>query len=1034
MSEDCGPTEAHANLSISARIDRACDEFEVAWKQDRPVSIEDYLAGTPGDGQSKLFGELLQIELAYRQQAGQQPAIEDYLKRFPEQTETIRRIFPEVVKPRKLGDYELLEKLGSGGMGDVYKARQVLLNQIVALKVLPDDLLTDDQAVSRFKREMQLIGGLDHPNIVRAYNAGEAEGAHYLIMELVDGITLQELIAMHGILSVDTVCELIRQAAEGLQHAHRHGLVHRDIKPANLMLSRSGVVKILDLGLARFHADQQVTQQLTRPGLTMGTVDYMAPEQWEDSSGVDIRADIYSLGCTLYYLLTGKAPYSEKTYGTTRKKLMAHAVAPIPSLVEQRPDCPEELDWLLNRMLAKEANDRFDTPGEAAEALELFADPDGLTELLPTEREIIANSDVVSEEGLAKPDVDTRKKVARQSSPRRVRLSRRFRPKPWYRRRSTMIPLLVILAAAAGLGLWLGWPGGNLDPRQQQLRAELGSLPGLNGGWWFDETPWLIPGIRAAMIDHIDRRGAPTDNLLPGSLLEEIRSTDVAAVDRQLMAAASALLKQLPAEGREVASQMLVIDPEQHTEAEFEKDLTDIADHSTGSEQPTQLHLKAVILHRLTRWSEAADAYEAALKLYEEQNTAVELRALCAADYGRMFFDLKEYRKAIPKFRVARKLVDSRLFTVYCLCQEADAFRRWGDVEAAEETLNEAEQIAGAGQQPLSRHHPLKAAVFERRAWLDIDCWRLNEAKKLFEDANCIRKTNRDRGNPRSWRLILFNEQGRAMAEHFLGNQAQAVKIYRKLLKDIDDAVAGSTITKELTKKQKTELRQRRPNLYDRLSDCYLFGSSIDADEACLAISEAIKHAEDENFDQSSRWPHLNCLRYKLCLGYVLTGRRDEAQELFAAAEQIEHQKQQQHQLSSGQSRIFAATKQVAGALIELRSDDQLRRHKGRQTLEGIILNVKPGDVDRQNIEALLLATETLLGSDLTDQRLTGRITRRLMTITEGPRGSPDSEITQRYLQRYLRAAHAALKRSISARSSSDLEAEAKRIEKLLAQ
>jgi len=128
-------------------------------------------------------------------------------------------------------------------------------------------------------------------------------------------------------------------------------------------------VKVLDLGLARFHADQQLTQQLTRPGLTMGTVDYMAPEQWEDSSGVDIRADIYSLGCTLFYLLTGKAPYSEKTYGTTRKKLMAHAVAPIPSLVEQRPDCPEELDWLLSRMLAKEPDDRFDTPGEVAEAL-----------------------------------------------------------------------------------------------------------------------------------------------------------------------------------------------------------------------------------------------------------------------------------------------------------------------------------------------------------------------------------------------------------------------------------------------------------------------------------------------------------------------------------------------------------------------------------------------------------------------------------------------------------------------------------------
>jgi serine/threonine protein kinase len=369
-------------ITPAGHIDEVCDEFEQACRAGQPAMIEEYLLRAPASERDRLLAELLEIELDCRQRAGTFVDADDYRVRFPDRTELVDSIFRRVVKTRRLGDYELLEELGRGGMGVVYKARQVFLNQVVAVKILSRRYLDDPQAVSRFLREMQSIGALSHPNIVRAYNAGSAGGVHFLVMEYIDGVSLQRYVGIDppqgGPLGLGAACEIIRQAALGLQHAHEHQLVHRDIKPANVMLAREGQPKILDMGLAKFHSesrgDDRISDRLTQPGATMGTVDYMAPEQWENSASADIRADIYSLGCTLYFLLTGKPPYGEPAYGSSRKKLMAHAVAPIPSLLENCPEAPAELQEVCETMMAKDPRDRYAAPAEVAKAVAEFAD------------------------------------------------------------------------------------------------------------------------------------------------------------------------------------------------------------------------------------------------------------------------------------------------------------------------------------------------------------------------------------------------------------------------------------------------------------------------------------------------------------------------------------------------------------------------------------------------------------------------------------------------------------------------------------
>lgn len=266
-----------------------------------------------------------------------------------------------------LGNYLLLEKIGQGGMGAVYKAEHRRMKRIVAVKMLPVAMTQDQPTIARFQREVEAVAKLNHSNIVAAFDADNANGSYFLVMEFVEGSDLSVLVKKNGPLPVGQAVNCILQAARGLQAAHAEGIVHRDIKPANLLLDTKGTVKILDMGLARIAGDVAGQAELTGTGAVMGTVDYMAPEQARSTKTADARADIYSLGCSLFYLLTGKATYDGETL---TGKLLAHQTDPIPMIRAIRPEVPGGVEAIFTKMVAKRVGDRYQTMTEVIADLE----------------------------------------------------------------------------------------------------------------------------------------------------------------------------------------------------------------------------------------------------------------------------------------------------------------------------------------------------------------------------------------------------------------------------------------------------------------------------------------------------------------------------------------------------------------------------------------------------------------------------------------------------------------------------------------
>jgi serine/threonine-protein kinase len=356
-----------------------------------------------------------------------------------------------------LGQYRILEPIGKGGMGRVFRAEHVGMGRIVAIKVLASQLVQTEKARQLFDHEVKVAARLHHPNIVTAYDANQVGDKYFLVMEYVDGPNLQDLVDEDGPLPVGIACDLVRQAALGLQYAHERGMVHRDVKPSNLLIQRHNpmgpgcLVKILDFGLARLHYTDAVTGEskntLKLDGRTvMGTPDYLSPEQARDLHGVDIRSDLYSLGCTFYFLLTGRPPFPG---GNALEKLVKHFTEKPTPLAELRDDVPAGVIEVVENLMEKNPLERYQAPLDVALALVPFSvQPPGF--LMPDLGEMAGDSSDNINLASTWPGHDTAQLAASGHSSFLIR-----RPPPPVQRKWDWIQA-AMLALALGLGFVLG--------------------------------------------------------------------------------------------------------------------------------------------------------------------------------------------------------------------------------------------------------------------------------------------------------------------------------------------------------------------------------------------------------------------------------------------------------------------------------------------------------------------------------------------------------------------------------------------------
>jgi serine/threonine protein kinase len=375
-----------------------------------------------------------------------------------------------------VGQYRILDHLGEGGMGRVFKALHQAMNRVVALKVLAPHLVKTEKAQRLFQREVRAAAQLIHPNVVTAYDANQVEGRHYLVMEYVDGPNLDQLVCWQGPLPVGLACDLVRQVADALQYAYETGLVHRDLKPSNILVQpartpgRGSVAKVLDFGLACLHQGEPAPDSPSgRKNTVLGTPDFISPEQARNQTSANIRSDLYSLGCTLYFLLTGKVPFPG---GSTAEKVVRHCLEePVP--VEQhRPDLPAPVAAVVRRLMAKDPRDRFQTPAELAAALAPHAVPGpaswGPRRTAPLSDELDVATPSESFAALDGTDglPDNRSALAGTVGPAGVTPVSasdvplieilRDRPRPWGK--MLLLTAAGLVAAGAGTAVWLLLP------------------------------------------------------------------------------------------------------------------------------------------------------------------------------------------------------------------------------------------------------------------------------------------------------------------------------------------------------------------------------------------------------------------------------------------------------------------------------------------------------------------------------------------------------------------------------------------------
>jgi serine/threonine protein kinase/tetratricopeptide (TPR) repeat protein len=929
---------------------------------------------------------------------------------------------------RRIGDYEILEEIGRGGMGVVYRAQHAMLNQIVALKVVSERDLGNKDAVSRFRREMRTIGGLSHPNIVRAHNAGEHRGMSFLATEFVDGTDLQQLVAGQGPVTVGAACELVRQAAVGLQYIHQRGLVHCDIKPANLMLALDGTVRILDLGIARFQIAGQ-SRERVESHAPAGTVDYMAPEQWIEPAMVDIRADIYGLGCTLFYLLTGDAPSAQDARDTTKSRSGPTLAATIAPMSKTGTDPLADIDVILTSMLAEDPDQRFDTPDEVAAAMEPYARHADVDAILTAKQEKLAGS----VEGVQRfhasasdrPQRTTRRLRQQQSdtTTRGDEKDTRDRIRPIYK----IVAVAAAIAALVGVAwLLLRFNLATMRPSGPPPVADAGhavviagevcALPGLNGRWWFDEMPWLLPPVRQAIARELTE--TPSSVSASGQLAVPSPPLDpnTATAQGWLLKMVDSAKGHLSAAPRELLDDLLNASKEDLRDAELSARLQNALDRFTdGHGNATQwhamdLHTRAVLEHKIAMIendrelaSQSIESYRLALADYQATSTVTtSLRSRCLIDCGMLqALVLRDYAAACQQYDGVLTWNDAPLLL------QAEAWLGRGIASAAA-NKDPSSKYTEAGQaltraQDLLRDSPLVAAnhpfvghAHERFAWILMDQWEVRKANDQFKEARNIRFDNFWKSkNAFSQIFVFHNDHGQAMAERYCGDVRVARAQYDLVIGEIEKTLAKAETDSDRPGLQRfrRDLRERLSNSCERRADCELYqgaasGSPVDLAEAIRLYTIA----RDKADDPAARV----AMSYKRAIMLALDGRTEEAEKSLRDESSLKY-----GVIGVQQERVQLLSR-LTEAVLQLKKPDV---EGGIAALRAFLNDLQqssdfPDRYRRETFELQLFAAELLIATQLAEPALRAAAVGDAAKLEQLLAGLPNREQMLPYLRR----------------------------------
>jgi len=908
---------------------------------------------------------------------------------------------------RQLGEYVIRRVIGRGGMGSVYEAFHVHLQKVVAIKVLASHLLDDPRAVERFRREMRTIGRINSPYIVQALDARLTGDVHYLVMEFVDGLDADELVRrLHGI-PVEDACEIVRHAALGLQDAHQHELVHRDIKPKNIAVASSGKVKILDLGLALCKSEVMGSGRLTA-NAAIGSYQYMAPEQFDDSHDVDIRADLYSLGCTLYHLLTGNPPFSGSRYRTLTSLMEAHRSATPPPVTQFNGMVRPELVEVLQRLLAKSPDERLQTPGELAEMMRPFVEGANLAGLVAMARESDeeepqADIATAGASPATKPERSKARPSGRTPIPLRshetmeatVGLEERLPRKQRWK-----LLLGFSIAASLVVGLLAGSFGRfqiktQLESSQLEELAHYTQLmPGLNGSWWLEETPWLLPPVRAAAAEEMSPNSSgfkiPLTGRIdpPDELLSNIESARENAKVQDLQYSLNDLFERLVRQSiPAIKDSFLYIqptDPEVMDESRLREKMTRISEWYDGSSNvptPLALHVKALALHKQGKVDEAESCYKEALKRYEEMVPSPLLEALCSADYGELLYVMSRYDDSALRFRAAATQVqdienEHPEFVVYTLGREADSLRKANDSAVqARQSLSHASKVA----EKLPEEHPLRAYLDERSAWLALDDWHVADAITLFESAIARRQRSMEQENRRAPFFIFFDKQAVAVAERLRGNPGRSKELLEDLVKTLTTAMSE----KNSSPKQRSEMRGRYINTQERLADILLYAGEF-------RLAREMLQKDVDFIDQKRVIDDMQLVRYidrihdKLAFACAMDGKGSQVESLLHKAD----------------GRDIAPYKTKFRDLALLVNDVNAKKDGSVDKLADLILSMRLTDAGRDEMEFAFLAGRVYLALPEARGDQAVKVVRRIEEIADLIDSRADDTVD---IERYLR-------------------------------